>query len=594
MKNIIGSVLSIFLIWFLWYFGMPTLASGFIGKWVILFLAIITFGAFILISDKDSYYGWSDTPQSLKVCIVSSAIVFGYIIFVPLFTTWSAFHSTQYQQLLGKVNESTITADISPINTENIVVIDQETARRLADKKISDEDRALGSQVELGEITFQKVGNKMYYVIPLLHSGFFKWVSNGDIGTPGYVMVNAVNDKDVKLVKQINGKPIHIKYQSEAYFSNNLRRHVYMNGYMTKAFTDPCFEIDDDGRPYYVYSLYEKTVGFSGENTTGALIVDVETGEMKEYKTDDVPAWVDRTQPESIVMDQVNDWGYYINGWFNPSDKDRLRMSDNLVLVYGNDGKCYFYAGLTSVGKDGSSVGFMLINSRNKSVCYYKQAGATEHGAMVSAQGKWQEKGYQSTQPRPYNIDGVWTYVMALKDNEGLVKAVAMVSVSNYELVGVGETIKDALRDYKSALHGLGNSLAPGNKQDEKSINALVTRISIDMKQGNSYYYFTIDSIRDKIFVVTSDVSEEVPLTEKGDQIHISYDENGGNIIDVRLFDNLKIITTKSAEQIKTDLYFNNVNDSLKKVQNNHDVDSKWDNLSAEEKMKAIKSVKNK
>lgn len=586
--KIIGLVLAALLTYMFWYFGLPTLASGFIGKWFII-LFILVFLAIMFFEEWPD--DLDDISSASKLLLIGALLVFSYMLIAPWATTAPFFYSDNYKNLLGKISESTITADMSPTSPENIIIIDGQTAQRLADKKISDEDRALGSQVELGEITLQKVGDKMYYIIPLLHSGLFKYWSNGDIGTPGYVMVNAVNDKDVKLVKQVGGKPIHIIYQPNAYFSKNLERYVYMNGYMTKGFMDPCFEVDDNGKPYYVYSLYNKTIGFSGENTTGALIVDVETGEMKEYNSDNVPDWVDRIEPESIMKDQISDWGGYVNGWWNPSDKDKLKLSGDLVLVYGNDGRCYFYAGITSVGKDGSSVGFMLIDSRNKKVCYYKYSGATESGAMTSAEGKWQEKGYNATHPRPYNVDGVWTYVMALKDKEGLVKAVAMVSVSNYEVVGVGENIKDALRDYKSALHCLGNSIATGNKQDEKKLSAMIIRIAMNLKQGNSYYYFTVDSVKDKIFVVTSDISEEVPLTEKGDVICIAYDENGNNIIDVRTFDNLKINSSKSVSQIKVDKYFNDVNDSIKNAQNSHDVNVRWDKLSAEEKMKAIKTL---
>lgn len=589
MKSIFSLVVASICTWIIWYLTLPTIGPGFLGFWGLLLFFAIVFTCVQLVTD-----GYDEKSLVTKIGIGISALLMAGFIFIPMFTTWSLFHADSYKNLLGNVEERTITSDMSPISPENIIVIDQETARRLADKKISDEDRALGSQVELGEITLQKVGDKMYYVIPLLHSGFFKYWSNGDDGTTGYVMVNANNDKDVKLVKQVNGKPIHVIYQPNAYFSKNLERHVYMNGYMSRGFTDACFEIDDSGKPYYVYSLYENTIGYGGANTTGALLVDVETGEIKEYKPDEVPAWVDRTQPEEIVLTQINDWGEFVHGWLNPSDKDRLQVSGDLVLVYGDDGRCYFYAGLTSVGADGSSVGFMLVDSRNKKVAYYKQAGATESGAMTSAQGKWQEKGYVATHPRPYNIDGVWTYVMALKDQEGLVKAVAMVSVANYEIVGVGENIKDALRDYKSALHGSGNSLVTTKKKTDKDIQAIVERISMDLKQGSSYYYFTLDTIKGKMFVVTSDVSEEITLTQKGDKVHISYDENGAGVIDLTSFDNLDIKLEKTPEQAKADNDFKNFNDSLKKAQNTHDVNAKWDNLSVDEKKKALEQLNKK
>jgi hypothetical protein len=53
--------------------------------------------------------------------------------------------------------------------------------------------------VELGAFCIQKVNKELYWVAPLLHSGF-KWMNNQE-GTAGYVMVSATNERDVKLVQ---------------------------------------------------------------------------------------------------------------------------------------------------------------------------------------------------------------------------------------------------------------------------------------------------------------------------------------------------------------------------------------------------------
>jgi nicotinamide riboside transporter PnuC len=79
---------------------------------------------------------------------------------------------------------------------------------------------------------YSKVNNDLYWVAPLLHSGFFKWINNQE-GTAGYVMVSATNERDVKLVQNIEGKSIKIKYQPQAYFQSNLERFLYFSGYST-------------------------------------------------------------------------------------------------------------------------------------------------------------------------------------------------------------------------------------------------------------------------------------------------------------------------------------------------------------------------
>jgi hypothetical protein len=81
-----------------------------------------------------------------------------------------------------------------------------------------------------------------------------------------------------------------------------------------------------------------------------------------------------------------------------------------LTLVYGDDNKSYWYTGLTSVGKEESAVGFVLVDTRTKEANLYKQSGATEYVAQSSAQGKVQEKGMRHSLPIPYNINNIPTY----------------------------------------------------------------------------------------------------------------------------------------------------------------------------------------
>jgi len=145
---------------------------------------------------------------------------------------------------------------MAPISMEKVRVVDQSLANILGDKVLGAQP-ALGSQVRLGEFNIQKVRNDLYWVAPLLHSGFFKWNQNKE-GTNGYVMVNASNERDVKLVQEIGGKKVLIKYQPEGFFNDYLERHLYLSGFYNVGLTDYSFEIDDDGVPYWVVTKYQK------------------------------------------------------------------------------------------------------------------------------------------------------------------------------------------------------------------------------------------------------------------------------------------------------------------------------------------------
>ena len=474
-----------------------------------------------------------------KVWLYVIGILLLYVTILPIFSS-KLVQTKKHQQLIGKVaNGDQISKHIAPISLNEIRVVDEDLAYLLGEKILGSQP-ALGSQVHLGEFYIQKVNNKLYWVAPLLHSGFFKWLNNKE-GTAGYVMVSATNERDVKLVQSTNRNPIKIKYQPTAYFGDEIKRHIYFNGYTTKGLTDFTFEVDDAGKPFWVVTKYDKKIGFTGDDASGVVVVDAQTGAIKEYSISNTPLWIDRIQPISFIEDQLNDWGDLVHGYWNFSNADKLQITEGMTLVYGKDNKSYWYTGLTSVGKDESSVGFVLVDTRTKQATFYKQSGATEFAAQKSAQGKVQEKGYYASLPIPYNINNIPTYVMTLKDKGGLVKMFAMVSIHDYTIVGVGNTMRETLMAYKNAYNMSGDTIKPDATTNKKTIKAEVTRIQNDVKNGNSFYYFTIQG-ESKIFIGSSQLSNQLPITRVGDQVEITYDVDNEEVIDVSSFKNFSII----------------------------------------------------
>lgn len=528
------------------YMNLPVINMWFLGVPVGLFLISL---AIVVIELRGLA---TKKTVMLKIASVVAVLMIVYIMVMSL-ATWEGFRSEAYKGLIGEVIEKEKTdfsSDISPIATDKIRIVDQAVAHRLGDKVLG-EQPALGSQVNVGEFRIQKVKDKLYWVAPLLHSGFFKWLNKTE-GTPAYVMVSATNERDVKLVTQVGGKDIRIRYQPEAYFGSYLPRHLYFKGFFNTGLMDYTFEIDDEGNPYWVVTLFTHRVGFSGVDAYGIVIVDAQTGEVNEYGIDDAPAWVDRIQPMEVVQQQLDFWGEYVNGYWNFANLDKLTTTDGMSLVYGQDNQSYWYTGLTSVGRDQGTVGFILVDTRTKKATWYKQAGATEQAAMSSAEGKVQEKGYRSSFPIMYNINGVPTYVMSLKDREGLIKMIAMVSVQDYSIVGVGNNLKEALRSYKDGYNTSGSNndaKFDNNATIGFGLEGRVVRINEDVTRGNSYYYFTLSTVPNKIFVGSSSVSNELPLTQKMDSIKIWYEDSRTQMVDISQFDNLEINTKETKGQ---------------------------------------------
>lgn len=523
----------------MWYFGMPTLNPSFAAIW---FLGALT--AFI--AGVPGIFAAFEQYQMEKIhryLLITALAIFSALIAVSFVLTAPMLHDNAYRDLLGKVEVSEFSQDISPVNPSQIRIVDQKMAEKLGLKQLG-QDAGLGSRATLGTFHIQQVNGKLYWVAPLVHSTFFRWLNYKEEGTSGYVKVSATNPDDVTLVQELGGKKLHIKYQLDAYFNQDLERHLYFSGYMSSGLTDFTFEVDDAGKPYWVVTLYEKTVGFSGSDAKAVLVVDPETGGITKYSITDAPAWIDRIQPESFIREQIDDWGEYVLGWWNSmfAKQDVLKVSNKeLRLIYGDDGKSYWYSGITSSGNDKSNVGFLLVNTRTKEVKRYHVSGATEDAAESSAEGLVQQYKYDASNFILYNVGGVPTYIGSLKDTEGLIKGVAAVNMESYAIAGWGANVNDAIRSYRQALFSRGNASNVGAASSQEEVKGIVSRIASDIKNGNTSYYIVLENKEGFIFTADSNLSIEVPLTKIGDSVKIKYSLSGSALVVAEDFDNLNV-----------------------------------------------------
>ena len=515
---------------------LPVIRLDFTSLFTVLSMFFIIAGILDMMLDKGDR-----TSKLAKNNFYIATLLIVYITVVPFITSSPILHSRAYKNLLGEVKVSNFAKDVSPVSVNDIRLVDEDMAMKLGDKKLG-EIPSIGSISKLGKFHIQSINGELYWVSPLVHRDLIKWFNNME-GTKGYVMVSASNPQDVRLVQEVNGKKINIVYQPEAYLHQDLKRHMYLKGYVNIGMTDFNLEIDDSGNPFWVVTLYDNAVGYSGRNAIGVATVNPQNGEIKSYDIDNAPKWIDRIQPEEFVVNQINDWGTYVKGFLNSviSEEGVLVSTEGTSLVYGKDGKSYWYTGITSAGSDDSTIGFMLVNTRTKEAKLYKQPGATETAAMVSASGKVQEKNYEATFPVMYNILDKPTYVISLKDKAGLVKMIAFVSVEDYTIVGIGETKEDAFRNYREQLKSKGNKLTIEDLTSQEVKTGVITRINSDVSEGNTYYYFTIDSNKDVIFIVSSKISNEIPITKEGDKVKVIYEKGQKGSIDITEFNNLEI-----------------------------------------------------
>jgi len=540
LKIIVYALMTAFLLLYL-FIAVPNLnpmyASG-AFFWAMLITvniviwALFKFGEFTYSSFGSkadiSYVPKRKFPIAVKILAVAPWAFFAAMMFIssPIIS-WK-----QYRDQLGVPEKNKFTSDIQAIDISQIPIVDISLAQKLADKELGTIP-SLGSQVVLGEPTIQMVDGKLVWAVPLYHSGIFKWLTNMS-GTPGYVLVSATNVNDVKYVDGFK-----VKYQPNSFFFDDLTRYVRFKGNFFKGLTDYSFELDDSGQPYWVISTYKNTRGFSLEEATGVITVNATTGELNEYPINEIPSWVDRVQPASFITNQINNSGEYVKGIFNFADSEKFQTSEGYAIVY-NNGRCFYFTGLTSVGADESAIGFMLVDMVTKKPYLYQMSGATEYSAQNSAMGKVQHLGYTASFPLVININDIPTYFMTLKDREGLIKQYAFVSVANYSIVGTGENIQSALKNYQENLRYDNSSQSIGKPIEKTAVSGTVLRIASETIQDETVYKIILSEEQNKIFIVAAQLSQELALTVAGDSVAIEYEKTGSPIANATSFYNLQ------------------------------------------------------
>ncbi len=469
-----------------------------------------------------------------KLSVFAAGLMFIFVI-VFSFLSSEMLNASEYRDQINIVETQDFNESFEAIALDKIPVVDRASAMLLGDKQMG-KVQGLGSQFDINPIyTLCTVEGELYRVSPLEYQDFYKWFQNRNKGIPGYIKVNVNNPNDVEIV-MLEEEMI---YAPSAYFNNNLQRHIRFQ-YRDALIADYAFEIDDEGKPFWVVSTYTLDVGFYGApDADGVIIVDPVTGDSERYSMDEIPEWVDRVQPTHLAWSQIDNWGYYVHGFFNTlfGQKDMLQTTDGYNYVSIDD-QLHVFSGLTSVGADRSIVGFSLIDLRTKEASFIRLGGADEYSAMSSAEGQVQHLRYHSTYPIILNMNNVPSYFVSLKDDEGLVKMYAFISVKDYNIVGVGETVAEAQLDYMEKL-----SLEGATSEDYVDPNLVVVTgavesIDIATVEGNSNYYIRVEG-QSKLFVAPISVSSELPLTRDLNLVEIKYLQTEDATVIISEFDNL-------------------------------------------------------
>lgn len=534
---------SVFLIFSIFYLELPPLNLRSEAFWSFLFqsiLIILVINGFGIIKDlfftvnSQGLRGFKnfDFKTRGKLFLFGAALLvfivavqfLGNIIGHPF------LHSKSYSNLIT-VEEGEFSEDVAELSMNQIPVVDKDSAKRLGNRKLG-EMSDLVSQFEIMEKYTQiNYNGTPYRVTPLQYADPIKWFTNHKDGLPAYVMVNMVT-QEASLYRLDEG----MKYSPSEYFFRNVYRHLRFS-HPTRVFDfdDISFEIDEEGTPYWVAPVISYRIGFwSGKDISGAVLLNAITGESTYYDLDDIPTWVDQVFISDLIMTQLDYNGMYQSGFLNSifGQKGVKQTTDGYNYIAIED-DVYLYTGMTSVTSDESNTGFMLVNLRTKEAKYYAVPGATENSAQSSAEGQVQQMKYTATFPILLNISDRPTYFLSLKDDAQLVKMYAFIDVEQYQIVGTGVTVKEAMNNYAIALGVDEGTVSPEDIDDtadenetlltpDGSITGVVSAVSSAVVNGNTRYYFLLEN-DDAIYTASITLDARLPFIQSGDSVTFEY-----------------------------------------------------------------------
>ncbi|MDO5101066.1 MAG: CvpA family protein [Eubacteriales bacterium] len=470
------------------------------------------------ISDIKSYLKSLTLP--LKLMVAAGLVLIG-IYLVGNILSSPLVNAKRYQALLP-VETKDFSTDVSEISLRNVPTLDKDSSIKLGARKMGGLVNMV-SQFEVSEdytqINYQ---GKPYRVSPLEYASKIKWLTNQSEGIPGYMLVD-MTSQDVTFV-QLEQR---IKYSPTELFNRNIYRHLRFS-YPTAIFDQINFEIDDEGTPYWVCPVKDYRIGLFGGEVIGSVVLcNAQTGETTKYALADCPNWVDRVFSAEMLTGLYDYHGKLRHGYFNSI----LGQKDCLVTTEGYnylalDDDVWVYTGITSVNKDESIVGFILMNQRTMESRYYEVSGAKEMSAMDSAQGQVQHLNYQATFPLLLNINNEPTYFITLKDQAGLVKMYALVNVEKYQIVATGETVTACETAYRNLLSSSG--LVEEIKAEEADGQGKVEALESIIIDGDTHYFIKLEK-DDRLYdIAVVDMPTAVFKVKIGETIRFRYQNGAG------------------------------------------------------------------
>ena len=494
--------------------------------------------------ERKEYFKKRSIVPIIMVAVLVVVMVVGWLV-------GSTFFRAKSYSNLVTVQESDFSEDFKDIKYDEVPRLDATTSKVLADQQLGSlseyKSQYVVSSVST-QINYQGTPVRVAY---LEYADVFKWFNNTKNGLPAYMLIDLVSQK-VTAVNCIEKFGEGIKYSPTELFNEKLVRHLRFQ-FPTAILDTPNFEINDDGYPYWITPVLDKTIGlFGGTDVKGAIITDALTGESNYYnietiRTDSTLNWIDVVYNQNLLVEQYNYHGKLSNGFWNSiifQNDVNIASQGNGVIAMDDD--VWVYTGVTSSEADASNFGFILCNQRTKELRYYQKGGAMESSAQESAADAVQNYGYRAIFPILLDIEGQPTYFMSLYGDSYTVKGYALVNLDDKTIVGTGllDTEKSDVNALNAAVENYIAALKDKNKvdinanaddykvtddntsvtdtinDDAKTVTGVVTDVKTAVNNGNTVYYLQIEN---KYYYISVNECMNVLLVNAGDTVTVTY-----------------------------------------------------------------------
>ncbi|SDP13306.1 DNA-binding protein [Halobacillus aidingensis] len=515
MKTTLGVlVFGIIVMFFVVYAFMPTITVP-----NMLILNVIVAVLFVPL-----VYGGAKVPVQYQTMhrSLSGIVILGVAVAVIGVFIYSILALQDSYDSISKSEEE----EARPLNEENTPIsVAPESARNKVQKAMSVVPNT--QFYDLGKLQAQQIDGEIAYVAPVEFSSFWRYLRGKE--TEGYFTITATN---------INAQPEFVeskmRYTNSSFFNHNVQRVVYGKHPDYVQSGDAQIEVDDEGKPWYVQTIY-KPLLFSNRpdmNDIKVAIVDPVSGDIETYDSSNAPDFVEGSVSSELAAIENEYFGKYVNGWLNSifGKKDvkipnESGTESSVTPIFNEAGEMFYFTDMASPKENiDSALGYTLINARTGALTYYNgqqnQGIMDSKGAVQIVNKQYPEKNWTGTMPVLYNVDGHPTWIVNVLDPNGLFKQYAYIKAADSDFAVFGDTAKQTLNAYRLQIAQDPSSVEGSQGVDLTEKSGTINRVLVTSTDSRQSVQFLLEG-ETPIYTVNTSKAPLAIFLKEGDQVNM-------------------------------------------------------------------------